>query len=163
MRQTCLRTVDTIEMLADPSAVFRAASEVENWPKILPHYRWVKVLGRRNGGRLIEMAARRWLIPVKWRAVQSLDSVKRRVYYEHTHGPTRGMEVEWSIQPAGGVVRVTIVHDLTLKTPIVRTAVGKWIVGNVFVKPIATRTLRAIKALVERRRGSVVVPRGDER
>jgi len=49
--------VDRIVIQAPLGSVFAVASDVERWPEFLPHYRWVRVLERRPGGALVEMAA----------------------------------------------------------------------------------------------------------
>ena len=145
----CNRTVDQIFVRADPDTVFRLAADVDRWPVILPHYRWVKQLGEQEDQRLVEMAARRGWIPVKWTSLQRVSEAGRRVFYSHVGGATRGMEVEWTMQEEGDGVRVRIVHELNLEAPIVRTALGRWIVGRFFVHHIAGRTLRRIKELAE--------------
>jgi hypothetical protein len=70
------------------------------------------------------------------------------------------MEVEWRLDPAAdGEVVVTIVHELTLRWPLIGGAVARWIVGPLFVEPIAARTLAQIKALAEHeRRNGTDVP-----
>jgi len=144
-----MRTVDTIEIAADPDAVYRAAQQIERWPAILPHYRWVKLLGTEAEGVRVEMAAKRGWIPVRWEAIQRCEEMQRRIHYRHTGGATRGMRVVWEINPAESGTRVTLIHDLTLETPVVRWWIGKMIVGHFFVHYIATRTLRVMKRLLE--------------
>lgn len=146
------RTIDTITISAEPDAIFRMAADIERWPDIFPHYRWVKVLEQRDDERVVEMAAKRGWIPVKWTALQVLDAGRRRVYYRHIGGATRGMEVEWSFQPESSEVTVKIVHEMSLLVPFVRMAIGKRIVGNFFVKHIAGQTLNCIKQLLEAER-----------
>jgi hypothetical protein len=79
------------------------------------------------------------------------------------------MEVEWRIEPQEGasdrgqatvnvpepdlappLVRVTITHQLHLEVPVVRTPPGQWVVGELFVKAVASRTLACLKRRVER-------------
>src|SRR2546426_4874332 len=50
-------TVDRILIRAPIDRVLEVASEIERWPQILSHYRWVRFLERRNGGGTVEMAA----------------------------------------------------------------------------------------------------------
>src|SRR6185437_3025266 len=50
-------TVDRVEIRAPIERVLHVAADVERWPQILPHYRWVRFLERRNGGGTVEMAA----------------------------------------------------------------------------------------------------------
>src|SRR4029077_17820143 len=90
---------------ADPDTVFRLAAAVEDWPRILPHYRWVRVLARTSQyRRTVEMAARRDVvgrlgIPLRWTAIETSEPRSRRLEFEHIRGVTRGMRVAWSIEP----------------------------------------------------------------
>lgn len=143
------RTVDDILMHADQDSIYQLAVNVEQWPEILPHYRWVRVLEERDGQRTVEMSALRGWIPVKWTSLQAVDAVRRRVHYYHIGGATRGMEVEWHLEKEGDAVRVTIIHEMSLTMPLVRLAIGRWIVGRFFVHYIASRTLRRIRELSE--------------
>jgi ribosome-associated toxin RatA of RatAB toxin-antitoxin module len=151
MTRLCNQTVDQVFVRADAETVFRLAADIDRWPEILPHYRWVKQLGAQENQRLVEMAARRGWIPVKWTSLQKVSQASKRVYYWHVAGATYGMEVEWIIDEEADGVRVTIVHDLDLRKPIVRTLPGRWIVGRFFVHHIASRTLQRIKELAEGR------------
>ena len=69
--------------------------------------------------------------------------------FRHIAGPARGMEVEWTLRQEGKWVTVTIRHDLSLQIPIVRSALGQWVVGEVFVDAVARRTLAHLKRVVE--------------
>ena len=60
-----MRTVDERITSAHPDACFQAAADVERWPEILPHYRWVRF--RRKDAfatGVVEMAAWRRFGPV---------------------------------------------------------------------------------------------------
>jgi ribosome-associated toxin RatA of RatAB toxin-antitoxin module len=46
-------------------------------------------------------------------------------------------------------VRVSITHELRLQVPLVRTPPGQWVVGEVFVRAVAGRTLACLKRRVE--------------
>jgi hypothetical protein len=46
-------------------------------------------------------------------------------------------------------VRVSITHELRLEVPVVRSRVGQWVVGELFVKAVAGRTLACLKQRVE--------------
>ncbi|HEY3376609.1 MAG TPA: SRPBCC family protein [Armatimonadota bacterium] len=144
-----MTTVDEIMMQADADDIFQVAVNVEFWPEILPHYRWVRILERRADGLVVEMSARRGSIPVKWVAIQTVDRAQRKIMYRHIGGATKGMNVVWRVHPLGEGVHVSIVHELRLQHPLVRTFLGKTIVGSVFVKYIAGETLRWMKAALE--------------
>jgi aromatase len=144
-----MHTETTVRIQGSADAVFAYAARVEDWPRLLPHYRDVRVIASRAGGRVVEMRARRGPIPVWWWARQEVIPAERRIRYTHLRGVTRGMEVEWRITPAEEGVVVTIVHDLSLRWPLIGRVVADWIIGPKFVDPIAGATLRTIKALVE--------------
>jgi len=145
-----MHTETVARIRGDVEAIFDYASRVERWPEWLPHYRSVRVLESRGAERTVEMKARRGWVPVWWWTRQRVLPAERRIRYTHVRGVTRGMEVEWRLEPdPSGEVRVTIVHDLALPWPLVGTPVARWIIGPMFVEPIARRTLGRIKTLVE--------------
>lgn len=144
-----MHTETTTRIAGRPEAIYAYAARVEDWPRLLPHYRDVRVLESRGNERIVAMRARRDRIPVWWWARQTLLPAERRIRYTHLRGVTRGMEVEWRITPAADGVVVTIVHDLRLGWPLIGRAVADWIIGPMFVEPIAGATLERIKMIVE--------------
>lgn len=134
---------------ADVATVYQLAADVERWPQILPHYRWVRVLDDTGDRRLVEMAARRGVIPVWWCAEQRRFPDEPRMTFRHVGGVTTGMEVEWSFVPGPDGVRAGIRHDLRLPWPVVGELVADWIIGRFFVNNIAGKTLKRIKLLAE--------------
>ena len=147
-RKTAMHTENRIEIHGDVRRVFQVAAQVDKWPQILPHYRSVRVLQRKKRRTTVEMAARRGRIPVRWTAVQEIFPYER-ITYRHIKGFTAGMDVTWSFTPGQGRVHIVITHDFSLSWPVVGGLVSKYIVGQLFVKPIAARTLRHIKQRVE--------------
>jgi ribosome-associated toxin RatA of RatAB toxin-antitoxin module len=143
-----MHTENGIEIRGDVKRIFQIAAQVDKWPEILPHYRWVRVLQRKKRRTTVEMAARRGRIPVSWTAVQEVLPYQR-ITYKHIKGFTTGMDVTWSFKPVEGRVEVVITHDFSLAWPLVGGFVSKYIVGALFVKPIASRTLHHIKQTVE--------------
>jgi ribosome-associated toxin RatA of RatAB toxin-antitoxin module len=146
-----------IELLvrAEAATVYGLAAAVEHWPRLLPHYRWVRVLGvASDGTRTVEMAARRdvlWSlgVPLRWTAIQTLHPDEPRISFEHIGGPTRGMRVAWTFQTlSGGVVRVDIRHLFEPSWPVPGDLV-RMVVGEYFVNGVAARTLRCIGQLAE--------------
>jgi ribosome-associated toxin RatA of RatAB toxin-antitoxin module len=149
-----LHTKNEILIRAEAAKVYGLAAPVERWPEILPHYRWVRILGDDGEGRrLVEMAALRNFIPVRWRAEQLLFPNVPRIVFRHVGGVTKGMEVEWVFAPQGdGMVQVSIVHDLErglARWPLVGGVVADGVVGPFFVSNIAGKTLGRIKELAE--------------
>ncbi len=150
-----MHTETAIRIRGSLDAVFAYAARVEDWPRWLPHYRSVRVIASDGPDRIVEMRARRSGIPVRWRARQRILTEQRRIRYTHLRGVTQGMEVEWRlVQEAGGLVLVTIVHDLDLRWPLIGRPVARWIIGPLFVEAIAGQTLSRIKALAERAPGA---------
>jgi hypothetical protein len=137
--------------------VFRMAMDVERWPTILSHYRWVRILERRGDDALVEMAAwrpfGRLKYPTWWVSEMWIDQAAAAVHYRHVRGITKGMNVVWRLEPAGSGTEVAIVHEWAGPWwPLVGAAAATWLIGPVFIRGIASRTLAGIKQHVERER-----------
>ncbi|MEN6371801.1 MAG: SRPBCC family protein [Armatimonadota bacterium] len=143
-----MQTVNSITICANPDLVYRTVADIQEWPKMLPHYRWVRGIDNRD--LVFEMAAWRSFVPIKWTSLTRCDSKRRRIFFTHIGGLTRGMEVVWKINSGSNGTDVSIVHDLSgLKLPLIRLKIGKLITGRMFVEPVADRTLRYMKLWVE--------------
>jgi len=144
-------TTNRLTISAEADTVFRLAADVLRWPQILPHYRWVKVQRDDQQRVVVEMAARRDFIPVRWVSIQEVDAERRVIRYKHIGGATKGMDVEWSFIERDGKVTAVIVHEWDppwplpklLRRPLAHLA------GELFVKAIADRTLHYIKLHAE--------------
>jgi uncharacterized membrane protein len=141
-------------MHAPIERVLEAAADVERWPALLRHYRWVRVLERRSEAALVEMAAWRPFGPVGyptwWVSEMRVDRAAPAVHYRHVRGITRGMDVVWSFAPAGEGTDVGIVHTWSgPRWPLIGAAAATVVIGPVFIHGIASRTLAGIKAHVE--------------
>ena len=149
-----MRTVDRIRIRAPMDRVLSAAADVERWPAILGHYRWVRMLERSETGGVVEMAAWRpfgiFNYPTWWVSEMRIDRSAPAVYYRHVRGITTGMDVVWQLQPSEGGTDVTIVHDWTgPRWPLVGFAAASWIIGPVFIHGIASRTLAGLAKHLE--------------
>ncbi len=144
-----MHTENSAVIQASLETVYKYASEIDRWPDILPHYRWVRVVREEGNRRLAEMAARRGWIPVRWMAVQELIPDEPTITYHHVGGITKGMDVAWTFEPGPEAVKVTIRHDLRLRWPLIGGWVANRIIGPLFVAYIAGKTLQTIKALAE--------------
>jgi len=60
------------------------------------------------------------------------------------------MDVTWFLDADGPLVHVRIVHDLTWRGWPIGPLVAHYIIGELFVKHIATKTLRTLKHHIER-------------
>ena len=135
-------------MRAPYERVFALAAEVERWPELLPHYRYVRRLPD-GSARHFEMGARRGPIPVRWRAIQRPLPEQRRIEFVHTGGVTRGMQVAWRFEERDGALDVSIEHELELGWPLIGGFAADHVVGPQFIEAIAGRTLRRVKELAE--------------
>ena len=150
-----MRTVDRITMRAPARRVFAAAADVEQWPVLLPHYRWVRMLERRRDGGIVEMAAwrpfGRLRYPTWWVSEMWVNPEAGTVRYRHIRGITAGMDVEWKVIPTEEGTNVTIVHEWTGPAwPLIRRPAAEWVIGPVFIHGIASRTLAGLARAVER-------------
>ncbi len=144
--------------------MFAIGCDVERWPAILPHYRWVRFLERRPSGGIVEMAAwrpfggeneapLRW--PTWWVSEMTVDSARREIRYRHVRGITRGLDVIWRLRGTGGTggtggTDVELVHSWSGPAwPLIGPAVAALVIGPVFIHGIAARTLAGIKRFAE--------------
>lgn len=147
-----MHTENRIDIRGDIDRIFALAAAVEDWPRLLPHYRWVHVLADGASERVVEMAAHRDGFPVRWTACQRLDPIGHQIHFTHVHGISRGMEVTWFLRADGPVVHVCIVHDLALRWPLIGRFVADVMIGRLFVSNIAAKTLRTLKYHIEQDR-----------
>jgi uncharacterized membrane protein len=150
-----MHTTNRIFISAPPRRVYTLAALVEEWPRLLRHYRYVDLLDTAVGGdrrsRLVRMGASRSGIPVSWTALQHLDPRERRVRYRHVGGVTWGMDVLWTLEPRAGGTQVTIEHEQVTSRWWLRPPAVANIVGALFVEAIADRTLAGVKRAAEGR------------
>jgi hypothetical protein len=158
-----LKTLDQQLIGAPPALCFRVAAQVEQWPTILPHYRWVRFHQKRGfGSGLVEMAAWRPFplglrYPTWWVSEMRVDESEPAVYYQHVRGITRGMSVKWSFLPLeSGATLVRLVHDWTGPGwPLIGGLAARLVIGPHFVSAIAQRTLAGVAREAERQQGVV--------
>lgn len=149
-----MHSENVVEMRGDLERIVALAADVERWPEILPHYRWVTLLEGGGDRKVVEMAARRDRIPVRWRAIQEIDrsGATPIITYRHIKGWTKGMVVDWTFDPQPDRILVRIRHDFSPPWPVVGGFVADRIIGPQFVENIAGKTLATIKGIVERER-----------
>lgn len=151
-------TVDEHSSDAPPRICFRVAADVERWPEILPHYRWVRFQRKEGFARgLVEMAAWRPFGPLKyptwWASEMDHREEEGVILYRHVDGITRGMDVRWEVAAGDdGGSRLRIVHDWDgPRWPLIGGIAADRVIGPHFVSHIAGRTLDGISREAERR------------
>jgi len=155
-----MTTVDEQVVKAPLEHIFRLAAEVERWPALLPHYRYVRFVERRSdGGGIVEMSASRPFGVVRWptwwksrmRIHPPGGPVPPSIRFTHIEGVTKGMEVEWSFQAVANGTHVRIVHVWDGPSwPGVGSPAATLVIGPVFVHGIASRTLEGLATHAER-------------
>ena len=146
-------------MRAPRERIFETAANLENWPRILPHYRYIRYLERgahaaageeRN---VVVMAASRDGIPISWTSEQIIDRTRQEVRFTHLKAFTKGMHVVWTFtdlpeENGDGGVRVEILHDLRFRFAPLAPLADR-VIGGFFIDNIANKTLRCMKAHLE--------------
>lgn len=156
-----MRTANSVDICGDAERIcgriFALAADIQDWPVLLPHYRYVRLLERSDTHKVADFGASRDGFPVKWRARQDLFPDENRITFVHLRGISVGMEVEWRLEKCGDHVNVRIEHALTYPVNALLRLPADWfaavIVGRMFVHNIAGKTLRCIKAKVEAEAG----------
>jgi ribosome-associated toxin RatA of RatAB toxin-antitoxin module len=145
-----MHKANSIVMRAPKMAIFETAADLELWPKILPHYRYIRYLERSAGRNVVVMAATRSGIPVTWTSEQIIDREKLEVRFHHLKAWTKGMRVVWTFQETPDGVLVEISHDMNFRIPVLAPIVDPFI-GDFFIHNVASKTLRCMKGYVEAR------------
>ena len=157
-----MTTIDERVMHAPAALCFRVAADVESWPAILPHYRWVRFQEKRAFGTgRVEMAAWRGFAgpvryPTWWLSEMRVAEQEPAIYFRHVAGITRGMDVKWAFSERGADTRVVITHAWQGPSwPLIGRFAWEQIIGPHFVSFIAQRTLAGVAREAERRQRSL--------
>ena len=156
-----MRTVDERVVRAPVERIFELAADVERWPSLLSHYRYVRFRSRKEGAGVVEMSANRPFGPLGWPTrwvslmeVHHESDAPPSIRFRHIEGITTRMEVEWSFAPATEVTRGTRVTVLHLwngpSWPFIGRLTARVVIGPVFVHGIASRTLEGLARVAER-------------
>jgi ribosome-associated toxin RatA of RatAB toxin-antitoxin module len=151
-----MRIVDEIVTKAAPDLVFEIAAEVERWPAILSHYRFVRLMERNSDRGIVEMSAwrpfRAFRWPTWWTSEMRVDAEQREVHYRHIRGVTRGMNVVWQVRSVEVGTRISLVHEWDGPWwPVIGRPAARSIILPVFVHAIASLTLAGVCREAERR------------
>ena len=151
-----METLDEANVRAPVDDVFAVVKDVENWPTLLPHYRFVRFRSRSSdGGGIVEMSANRpfgvanW--PTWWLSEMSVDNAKPAVRFRHIGGVTKDMDVEWSLTRVDGGTHVRLIHAWDgPHWPVIGALAATAVIGPVFIHGIASRTLAGLSRQAER-------------
>ena len=149
-----MHKTNSILVHARKMAIFETAANLELWPTILPHYRYIEFLERGPDRNIVIMAAQRSGIPISWTSEQIVDRDNFEIRFHHLKAWTKGMRVVWTFSDVPEGVLVTISHDLRFRIPALSPIVDP-IIGDFFIHNIASKTLRCMKAYVEARADKV--------
>src|SRR5436190_19241652 len=149
-----MHKTNSLLMRAPKMAIFETAANLELWPKILPHYRYIRFLERGADCNIVVMAARRSGIPISWTSEQIIDRSRLEIHFHHLKAWTKGMRVVWTFSDTPDGVLVTIAHDLNFRVKVLAPIAEK-IIGDFFIGNVANKTLRCMKQYVEARASKV--------
>jgi len=149
-----MHKTNSIIMHAPKMSIFETAANLELWPKILPHYRYIRYLERSPNRNVVVMAAVRSGIPISWTSEQIIDREKFEVHFHHLRAWTKGMRVVWQFKETPGGILVEILHELRFRIPALAPIVDP-IIGEFFISNVANKTLRCMKEYVEARANRV--------
>ena len=150
-------TIDEHIAAAPPDVCFEVGADVERWPDILPHYRYVRfhrkdafATGRVEMSAFRDFGPLRW--PTWWVSDMTCDARVPEVHYTHVGGITKGMDVVWSFHEQANGTLIRIVHEWSgPRWPLIGGFAANHVIGPRFVSFIAGRTLAGVSAEAERR------------
>ncbi len=143
-----MHTGNSITIQAPREIIFETAANLELWPKILPHYRYIHYLERSINRNVVIMAATRSGIPISWTSEQIIDRERFEVRFHHLKAWTKSMSVVWTFKTIPNGVLVEILHDLRFRFRAL-APIAEPIIGNFFTSNIANKTLHCMKAYLE--------------
>jgi ribosome-associated toxin RatA of RatAB toxin-antitoxin module len=143
-----MHKTNSIIMCGPKMEIFETAANLELWPRILPHYRYIRYLERSRDTNIVVMAATRSGIPISWTSEQKIDRDRIEVRFHHLKAFTKGMRVTWTFREVPDGVLVEIKHDLAFRVNILAPIADR-IIGDFFIHNIANKTLRCMKSYVE--------------
>jgi ribosome-associated toxin RatA of RatAB toxin-antitoxin module len=149
-----MHKTNSIIMCAPRMTIFETAANLELWPRILPHYRYIRYLEQSPTRNVVVMAAVRSGIPISWTSEQIIDRDRVEVRFHHLKAFTKGMRVVWTFQEVSAGVLVEIKHNLAFRIKILAPIADK-IIGDFFIHDVANKTLRCMKSYVEMRTNKV--------
>jgi ribosome-associated toxin RatA of RatAB toxin-antitoxin module len=143
-----MHKTNSILIHAPRATIFETAANLELWPKILPHYRYIRYLERGPERNVVIMAAFRSGIPISWTSEQIIDRKKYEVRFRHLKAFTQGMRVVWTFEKTPDGILVKISHELDFRVPALALLADP-IIGTFFIHHVANKTLRYMKAYLE--------------
>ena len=149
-----MHKTNSIVMHAPKPVIFETAANLELWPTMLPHYRYIRFLERTPDRNIVIMAAKRSGIPISWMSEQIIDRDRMEIRFHHLRAWTKGMHVVWTFSDTPAGVLVEISHDLQFRIRAVAPIVDV-VIGDFFIHNIANKTLRCMKDYVEARANRV--------
>jgi ribosome-associated toxin RatA of RatAB toxin-antitoxin module len=144
-----MHTGNSIIIHAPKMMIFETTTNLELWPKILPHYRYIRYLERGDDRNIVLMAAVRSRIPISWTSAQVIDRKNFEMHFHHLKAWTKGMNVIWTYTDTPSGVAVQITHDLQFRNRILAPIVEP-IIGDFFIHHVAGKTLHCMKAYLEK-------------
>ena len=154
-----METVDEQVVRAPLQRIFALARDVEHWPALLAHYRYVRFRQRdATHGGVVEMAANRPFGLIDWPTwwlsemeVRTPAGAAPEIRFRHIGGITKGMDVAWTFEDLGHATLVKIIHVWDGPSwPIIGVEAARMVIGPVFVHGIASRTLSGLAQVAER-------------
>ena len=145
---------NSIVIKAPRARIFESAADLSQWPRILPHYRWIRYIDKSPNKNIVVMAAKRGWIPIQWTSEQEIDAERGEVRFHHLKAFTKGMNVVWTFTERSDGVEVKITHELKPRIPLIGRFIVDSIVGDFFIHYIATRTLHHMKLYLESNYGT---------
>lgn len=151
-----METLDECVVYAPVADMFAIVRDVEKWPTLLPHYRYVRFRSRStDGGGVVEMSANRpfgvanW--PTWWLSEMSVDDAEPSVRFRHIGGVTKSMDVEWRLTSVNEGTHVRLLHVWDgPRWPLIGAFAATAVIGPVFIHGIASRTLDGLARHAER-------------
>jgi len=144
-----MHTETSILINAPMGSIFEMTSDLNCWPDLLSHYRWVRWIEGGPDSGVVEMAAMRSGFPIRWVSEFRRDRLTPLLWFRHISALTKGMEVVWSFSERPNGVQINISHELLFHWPLL-APLAEPLIGNFIIGWVAPRTLSGFKHHLEK-------------
>ena len=148
VRSFIMKTQNKIAVVGSLEEVFGLIEEVGRWPEIVEDVGDVKVLGMEARKKVVEMATRGGVLPLKMTILQESFPAERRIIFSHIKGVMKGVEAEWSFGEVRlknkGLVHVSVTHDFKNIS-----STRAYVLNRFFIQKRTEKMLLRLKEMVE--------------
>lgn len=141
---------DSILINQDIATTFKVAKDIEMLSDFIPEYKGVKILSQEDNRMVLEAKIKILGLTINYISIGVIEE-NESIKYEQIKGPLKGLQTEWKFDKIEQVTKLTIIHDIDIKIPLMSNLIGRLIYA-LFIKRLANEVLVNMKKKIEEER-----------